>query len=239
VTAALPAHRPPPPRLFRAAVAALRPAMLAITRRDWHGSEHLPEGPCIVAANHLSMFDPLCVGHYLVDHGLYPRAMAKASLFRAPVVGRLMRGAGAIPVERGSSTCDALGAAAAALTEGWAVLVFPEGTTTQDPDVWPMRAKTGAARLALRTGVPVVPLAQWGAQQVVPTFGYGFRPFPPARSSVLAGPAVDLDDLRDDPEDPAAWTEATERIMRRITEQLAVIRGERPPAQPWVGRPVR
>lgn len=220
-------------------MAALRPAMLAITRRDWHGAEHLPDGPCIVAANHLSMFDPLCVGHYLVDHGLYPRAMAKASLFSAPVVGSLMRGAGAIPVHRGESSCDALGAAAAALTEGWAILVFPEGTTTPDPGVWPMRARTGVARLALRTGVPVVPVAQWGAQRVIPTSGYGFRPFPPARSTVVAGPAVELDDLLDRPADPAAWTEATERVMARITAQLAVIRGEEPPERVWLGRPMR
>lgn len=232
--------RPRPPWVFRAIVAVLRPPMCLITRpRRWRGAEHLPEGPFIVVANHVSVFDPLTLLHFLVDHSVFPCVLAKASLWRYPVMGWVLRQVQAVPVHR--NTVDAQGALVAARTaleRGYAVMLFPEGTTTLDPDDWPMRAKTGAARLALRTGASVVPIAQWGAQRVIPNRARsGFRPFPPAPVDVLAGPPVELDDLRSRADDPAAWEEATSRIMSRITDQLAEIRGERAPAAPFVRPP--
>lgn len=233
--------RPAPPWVFRAVVAVLRPLMLLITRpRRWRGAEHLPDGPFIVVANHLSTFDPFTLLHFLVDHDVYPCVLAKESLWRYPVVGWVVRQVRAVPVHRETEGASgALAAAETALGEGYAVMLYPEGTTTQDPDLWPMTAKSGAARLALRTGATVVPIAQWGAQRVIPASGKAFRPFPPTPSEVLAGPPVDLSDLLDRADDPAAWNEATARIMGRITAQLAEIRGEEPPEVPFVRRPHR
>lgn len=236
-----PVSRPRPPWVYRTVVALLRPLVSLITRpRRWRGAEHLPDGPFVVVANHLSVFDPFTLVHFLVDNGVYPRVLAKESLWRFPVVGWVVRQVRAVPVHRETAgAAAALEAAEQALAEGDAVLLYPEGTTTQDPDLWPMTAKTGAARLALRTGATVVPVAQWGAHRVIPPIGTGFRPVPPTPSDVVAGPPVDLGDLLDRADDPAAWQEATDRIMRRITEQLAQIRGEQPPATPFVRRPHR
>jgi 1-acyl-sn-glycerol-3-phosphate acyltransferase len=231
--------RPAPPPVFTAVVTLLRPLMKLVTRpRRWRGAEHLPDGPFLVVANHLSSFDPFTLLHFLVDNDVWPRVLAKDSLWRYPVVRWVVRKVKAVPVRRESAHAKgALAEAESALAEGYAVLVFPEGTTTQDPDLWPMTAKTGAARLALRTGATVVPVAQWGAQNVIPPTGRAFKPFPPTPSEVVAGPPVDLSDLLDRAEDPAAWAEATTRIMARITAQLAEIRGEVPPEVPFVRQP--
>lgn len=231
--------RPTPPWVFRAVVVILRPLVSLITRpRRWRGAEHLPDGPFIVVANHVSTFDPFTLVHFLVDHGVYPCVLAKESLWRYPVVGWVVREVRAVPVHRETAGASgALEAAETALAAGYAVMLYPEGTTTQDPEIWPMVAKTGAARLALRTGATVVPVAQWGAQRVIPPNGKGFRPFPPKPSDVVAGPPVDLSDLLDRADDPVAWKEATARIMGRITSMLAEIRGEEPPAVPFVRRP--
>lgn len=231
--------RPKPPWVFRAIVTTLRPLMRLITRpRRWRGAEHLPDGPFIVVANHLSSFDPFTMIHFLVDHGVWPCVMAKESLWRYPVVGWVMRQVKAVPVHRETAGArGALADAEAALAGGYAVLVYPEGTTTQDPDLWPMKAKTGVARLALRTGATVVPVTQWGAQNVIPATGTGFRPFPPTSSDVVAGAPVDLRDLLGRADEPEAWVEATTRMMSRLTDQLAQIRSEEPPETPFVRRP--
>jgi len=108
--------------------------------------------------------------------------------------------------------------------------VFPEGTLTRDPDLWPMVGKTGAARLALSSGVPVIPVAQWGPQLILPQYSKRLHPFPRKKVSIHAGPPVDLSDLRGRPQDSAVLTEATERIMAAITALLEEIRGEKAPA---------
>lgn len=184
----------------------------------------------IVVANHLSVFDPLTLLHFLVDHGVYPVILAKSSLWRHAPMRWLMTRVGAIPVERGTAAAgSAIVAAGRALEAGHAVMLYPEGTTTRDPDLWPMAAKTGAARLALTSRVPVIPVAQWGAHRVIGPSADTFRPWPPVPSDVVAGPPVDLEDLAGRELDPAAWQEATERIMAQITDQLAAIRGDEPP----------
>lgn len=225
--------RPTPPLVYRVVVVLARPVMCLITRpRRWRGAEHLPDGPFIVVANHVSVLDPFTLLHFLVDHGVYPSILAKSSLWRYPVLSWVLRKVRAVPVHRGTADASgALVAAESALARGDAVLLFPEGTTTREPGDWPMPAKTGAARLALRTRATVIPVAQWGAQRVIPSQGRGFHPFPPKPVDVVAGPPIDLDDLVDRADDPAAWEEATERIMARVTDQLAEIRGERPPAR--------
>ncbi len=219
--------------MYRAVAGLLRPLLRATMRRDWRGAEHLPaEGGFIAAGNHLSNVDPLVFAHYLYNHGAAPRFLAKHTLFAVPVVGRVFRLAGQIPVERDSaSAVAALEPARKALERGLCVGIFPEGTFTRAPDLWPMTAKHGVARLALSARVPVVPVAQWGPQDVLARYGKVPHLLPRRTVRVEAGPAVPLEDLYGREEDPQALREATERVMAAITEILAGLRGEEPPAR--------
>jgi len=115
--------------------------------------------------------------------------------------------------------------------EGGAIIIYPEGTLTRDPDLWPMRGKTGAARIALATGCPVIPVGQWGAQEVLPP--YTKRPHLVPRKNIVmkAGDPVDLDDLLALPSSPETTARATDRIMAAITAIVADIRGETAPEQ--------
>lgn len=225
------------PKSYRLAIATLRPPLMALTTRAWSGAEHLPrEGGFIAAANHTSEIDPFMVAHYLVDHGCPPLFLAKDALFRIPVLGRALRGLGQVPVYRGSSrAADALAEAERTVLGGGCVAIMPEGTLTRDPDLWPMRAKIGVGRLALATRAPVIPIAQWGAHRLLAP--YARRPtglFSRPTMQVQAGPAVQLDDLYGRENDPSALREATDRVMAAITAELADLRGETPPAQPFV-----
>ncbi|MFI2752567.1 lysophospholipid acyltransferase family protein [Cellulomonas sp. P22] len=220
-------------RAYRAVAFVIRPVLLAITRRDWRGTEHLPaSGGYIAAANHMTNFDPLTFAHFLYDNGVAPKILAKSSLFKVPVLGRVLRATGQIPVHRDSVQAgQSLDAAVEAVHAGECVAVFPEGTLTREPDLWPMLGKTGVARLALSTRAPVVPVAQWGAQDVLGRYSKMFRPLPPKKVTVVAGPPVVLDDLYERPLDTATLREATERVMVAITALLEEIRGERAPVE--------
>jgi 1-acyl-sn-glycerol-3-phosphate acyltransferase len=162
------------------------------------------------------------------DNGRPPRFLAKDSLFRVPVVGWILRHAGQIPVVRGTrDAAAAVEAAVDAARSGECVIVYPEGTITKDPDLWPMAAKTGAARIALTAGVPVIPMAHWGAQDVMGPYRKEFKAFPRKTMHVLIGAPVDLDDLRTDGEpDAEALREATDRVMSAITALLRDVRKE-------------
>lgn len=227
-------NREPGDRTIRPLVKALNVVLAPLSRRDWDGIGRLPAtGGVIVVANHISNADPLALGQFLAYAGRWPRFLAKSSLFRVPVVGALLRGAGQIPVERGSTHAgDALASARAALEAGRAVVVYPEGTITYDPDLWPMRGRTGAARLALATGCPVVPVGQWGAEEFLRGRTVGLPRFwarPTLR--MLVGSPVSLDDLRDRPVDVAVLAEATERIMSALTALVAQLRDEPAPTE--------
>jgi 1-acyl-sn-glycerol-3-phosphate acyltransferase len=228
-------HPPRANRAYRNVARLLRPLLYAIQRRDWRGTEHLPTGTGFIAAgNHMSNIDPVTFAHYLYDNGVAPKILAKSSLFTIPVVGWVLRSTGQIPVHRGTAEAGrSLSAAEEALAAGECVAVFPEGTLTRDPDLWPMVAKTGVARLALTSRVPVVPIAQWGPQDLLGRYSKRFRPIPAKKVIVLAGPPVDLTDLYERPLDAATLREATERVMAAITALLAEVRGETPPAQPY------
>jgi 1-acyl-sn-glycerol-3-phosphate acyltransferase len=221
---------------YRLTVVILRPIMVVLTKRDWHGAEHVPQsGGFVFAANHVSHIDPITLAHFLYDNGRVPRYLAKASLFTMPVVGWVVRNAGQIPVVRESrDAADAIRGAVTAINAGECVAVYPEGTITRDPGIWPMVGKTGAARIALSTNCPVIPVAQWGPQQLLPANkATRLRPWPRKTIHVTAGPPVDLDDLRDRSITPDVLRQATERIMLDITTLLAGIRGETPPAIPY------
>ena len=211
------------------------PIIRWVTKRDWRGMEHVPaNGPCIITPNHTSYWDPLAVGHFIIDGcRRRPRYLGKREIVEMPVFGKLFQAAGQISVHRETSNAiNAYANAVEALKLGHCIAIYPEGTTTRDPDNWPMVAKTGAARLALTTGAPVIPVAQWGPEQVIPNQDkFEFHLFPRKLMQVRAGAPVDLDDLRGQPITAELLTEASERIMLAITLLLAEIRGELPPAE--------
>ena len=219
-------------RAYRNVARVVRPLLRSMTRTAWSGTENLPrEGGYIVAANHMTNLDPLTFAHFLYDNGIAPKILAKAPLFKVPVLAGILRATGQIPVYRNTSSAgESLAAAVTAISDGDVVAVFPEGTLTRDPELWPMVGKTGIARLALITKAPVVPVAQWGPQNVLHRYGKLLRPFPRKLVTVVAGPPVELDDLYDRPQDTATLREATERVMDAITALLATIRDEEPPA---------
>ena len=217
---------------YRVVKALLRPPLQVLTKRDWRGGENLQQpGGVILAMNHMSWFDPLVAAHFCNDQGRPVRFLAKAEIFKIPVFGKMLKSAGQIPVHRGSAdAASSLHSAIAAVNNGECIVIYPEGTLTRDPNLWPMTAKNGVARIALATGAPVIPAAQWGPQDVLAPYGSKLPKFFPRKTmQVLAGPAVNLDDLRSQPITAETLRLATERIMKDITGLLAQIRGEQPP----------
>ncbi|MGG5175448.1 lysophospholipid acyltransferase family protein [Pseudarthrobacter sp. J1763] len=212
----------------------LRPIMNALMSKDWRGLEKLPEGGFIAVPNHCTELDPVAVGHMLYSNKRPPHFLAKAGLFDVPVFGKLLRSCKQIPVERtGVGANGSLTVAQEVVDGGGSIVIFPEGTLTRDPDLWPMKGKTGAARLALQTGVPVVPIAQWGAHEVFPRYGKRLHVFPRKTSRVLVGDPVDLSEFQGRPMDKATLTAATEKIMDAITVLLEELRGEKAPEERW------
>jgi 1-acyl-sn-glycerol-3-phosphate acyltransferase len=217
---------------FTFCIAIVEPVLQTLTKRDWVDGMKLPaEGGVVVAANHISHLDPFTFAHFAYYHGRLPRFLAKAELFDLPVLGRIVRSAGQIPVYRLTTDAShAFQAASEAVNQGQCVVVYPEGTITREPDLWPMSGKTGAARIAMSTRAPVVPVAQWGAQEILPPYTKRPHVFPRKTIHVKAGDPVDLDDLRDQPITPEVLREATNRIMDDVTRLLEDIRGDHAPA---------
>lgn len=217
---------------YTLAVLIARPVLVVLTRRRWQGGEHIPgHGGVIVCPNHVSYIDPFTFAHFVHDHGRLPRFLAKASLFTIPGVRPVLEGTGQIPVLRESrGAAHALSAAIDAVRAGRCVAVYPEATITRDPGLWPMAGKTGAARIALATGAPVIPVAQWGPQEILPPYAKRPRLFPRHTVHVHAGPPVDLSEFVGREQTADVLTQATEKIMVAITDLLADIRDQRPPA---------
>lgn len=213
---------------YRVVVVVVKPLLVAFTKRDWRGMEHIPaEGGFVTAVNHISYVDPLTYAHFQYESGREAHFLAKSSLFKIPVVGRIIKGAGQIPVYRDSADAAlAFRAAVEAVDRGDCVAVYPEGTITRDKDLWPMPGKTGAARIALTTGAPVIPIAQWGAQNLLAPYAKRPSLLPRKTMKVLAGPPVDLDEFRGREMTAEVLRGATDRIMDAVTELLAKLREE-------------
>ncbi|KRE38530.1 glycerol acyltransferase [Janibacter sp. Soil728] len=227
-------HRTPTPVMYRVAAGILRAGMRAVARYEVTGIEHVPtQGGFVLTPNHLSYIDPFPWAHVLYDRGYSPVFLAKGSLFETPVVGWVLRHAKQVRVDRETDRAgEALTHAVSALEAGECVVVYPEGSLTRDPDLWPMRGKTGAARLALQSGAPVIPVAQWGPQDLLPR--YAGRPRLSRHRTLMQirfGAPVELGDLTgtEAPETPAAVATATDRIMAAITHELEGLRGQRAP----------
>lgn len=223
-----PRHAPP---AYRFVVAVLRPLLMGLTRRDWTGVDKLPRDRGFVAvSNHVSHLDAFVLAHLLNDTGIVPHFLGKVEVFEMPVVGAIVRAADQIPVYRETGRASTSWSAAVdAVRAGKCVGIYPEGTLTRQPDLWPMRGKTGAARVALATRCPVVPVAQWGAQEILAPYGRRPSLLPRHTVRMRVGDPVDLSDLHDRPVTGEVLAEATERIMAAITAELEVLRGEQAP----------
>lgn len=226
------------PSLFWALAAIVVPVTGLLAKIKIIGAEKVPrEGAFVLAPNHYSELDPIIVAVAVWRIGRAPRFMAKESLFRIPVVGWLLRKTGMIPVARSSSASAArqtMKQSEELVEHGRGVIVYPEGTLTRDPDLWPMRGKSGAVRLALADGLPLIPMAQWGTQNIMGRYQKGLSLWPPRKPvTVVIGDPVDLSDLQGRAGDQAALVEATTRLMNAITALLEGIRDEKAPAERW------
>ena len=225
---------------YRFIVLIARPLMMIFTRRVWVGGEKLnTKSGVIIVSNHTSNFDPLVLAHFINDNGRLPQFLAKAEVFKLPIAGAILKAAGQIPVHRRTAIAvNALSDAEKAVNSGGTAVIYPEGTLTFDPNLWPMTGQSGAARLALATKAPLFPVAQWGAHKVIPRFRKGLKLIPPQTLYVTCGDPVDLSDLYDKEITADLLTTATDRIMDALTKEIAVIRAETPPLVRWDRREV-
>jgi len=141
------------------------------------GAEKVPEkGPVILAANHLSILDPIAIGAGIKRPVSF---LARADVFRLPLLSWLLPRLYAIPVERGTGDLSAIKGAIRALEKGMAFGIFPEGTRSRSGRLQPF--KTGVAAIAYRTGSPVVPVAVIGTEKAWPVGRKLFRLRQPIR----------------------------------------------------------
>ena len=221
----------------------LRPGIRMMMRLDWHGQENIPaDGPVILAANHLSYMDIFAVSLFADSARRYPVFLAKSSLFTIPIVGPVITRLGQLPVYRGQADAALVlkQAAELAARNSACVIFYPEATVTRDPQQWPMVAKTGVARLALEQNIPVVPIAHWGAQRILPYGKFVPKLLPRKTVQIVAGPPVDLSEFAGQPlsnavlrashrqdhdrRHGAAW-----RTARSAAARGALPPGDRPP----------
>lgn len=224
------------PSIFWLLAPLVVPIMNLATRYRVRDAHKLPrEGAFVLAPNHYSEIDPVVVAHVVWRLGRIPRFLAKAGLFTIPVVGWMLRASGQIPVERSGSVRggDALKAARELTERGRLIIVYPEGSLTRDPGLWPMRGKSGAVRIALEQRIPVIPVAHWGTQQLMARYSKKVRLFPPKTIDVKFGDPVDLSAYADRPLDSATLSEATSVVMDAITALLEDLRSEKAPAVRW------
>jgi 1-acyl-sn-glycerol-3-phosphate acyltransferase len=198
------------------------PLMGAWFRWDIEGLENIPsQGPALLAFNHISYLDPLAIAYVVDRAGRRPRFLTKSELFADKRIAWALRGCGQIEVQRGTrSASAALAKALDALGRGEVIVIFPEGTVTTNPDLSPMAPRSGVTRLALAGGVPVVPGAIWGTQNVWPKgFRSNWRPRQPL--TVRIGEPLPITGSLDAPHE---WMAAGRRIMDEIETLAASLR---------------
>ncbi|MGA1468815.1 MAG: lysophospholipid acyltransferase family protein [Aquiluna sp.] len=219
---------------FRLIAFFLAPILRLFFNIKTEGRENLPSGGYVLVGNHLSYLDPLAFAYSVYIHmKRVPHYLAKEALFRVPVLKQVLPKVGQIPVYRtGNSNEDALRAAKDFLRAGQVVVVFPEGTLTRDPDLWPMRGKHGAVRMAAELGLPIVPAAHWGVHKVMGNYDKKFRPNPFHTVRVKIGKPMDFSKLGASPS-ASQLNEATEKVMNAIAELVGEMRSETPPKVRW------
>lgn len=231
--------------LYSVGVLAIDGALGAVTQRVHFGLENIPsEGALVIVCNHLSMADPLVLAAALRRGGRRGTFLVMAEAFRWPVVGTLLRWTGQIPVTREKNAAAALAPAFAALEQGRAVALYPEGRITREADYRPEReVHTGAVRLALRADCPIVPTAQWGAHHLLTREGassltraprllgwvrQGRVPRRPL-TYFVAGRPIQAQELRRAAGDAGDLDAATDLVMDRIRVMLAGVAGQQLP----------
>ncbi len=232
-------HKPKAGFWIRLCVAILYPIDSALFRIRFRHLDRVPspdQGGVLIALNHLSYVDTILMARFVWQSGRVPRFMIKAGVFGWPVIGRIMRGAGQIPVYRGTDDASkSLREAVVALERGEAIVIYPEGTTTKDPTNWPMQAKTGIARLVLLSpDTPVVPAGQWGPHKMG---GFSLQRLGRRRTAqVSVGRPLDLSRYRGAEPTQETLREITDVIMAAVRDEVAELRGETPPAEFFVPR---
>lgn len=211
------------------------PFVLLVGKYRWQHAERIPRsGPFIMAANHITDFDPLVTAYTLWHFGRTPHYLAKASLFRVPIVGWAFRSTGQVAVERAArGHNNTIAQGQRIISEGLALVIYPEGTLTRDPDLWPMRGKSGAVRIALETGVPLIPAAHWGAQKILPRWSKRFSLFPRKTVDIVIGEPLDMSPWEGKPLDAKTLSDATLFVMQAITALLEGLRNEKAPEERW------
>lgn len=206
---------------------AAKPFIRLATSHKYYGLENFPyTGPAILAVNHISEIDPLIIAEFVWSRKRMFHFLAKEKLFSAPVLGPVMRNFGQIPVYRGSTGTDAMRAAKQVIADGGLLVFYPEATLTRDPDAWPMKGKTGMVRLAHETGAPIIPMAQWGALDLLDRYASKPKLIPRAKIEIKIGKPLSLDQY-----DLSRGDEvhrATDDVMLTITAELESIRGPKP-----------
>lgn len=199
-------------------------------RWRFEGLEHIPhEGPALIAANHISYFDPLAHGYFLITAKRHPRYLAKIELFNNGFTGPVLRRMKQIPVRRGSGDHGPVEFGVKALRAGEMVMVYPESTVTTNPDFSPMQGKTGIGRLAIASGVPVIPIAVWGSAPVWQKGGRKNRNLKFGRPIwVKAGPPLDFSRFDGRAEDPEAVRQVTDEVMAQLSLLVEDMRARYP-----------
>ncbi|MBO0803362.1 MAG: 1-acyl-sn-glycerol-3-phosphate acyltransferase [Nocardiopsaceae bacterium] len=212
-------------------VAVLAPLLSVLIRNKYEGRENIPaDGGVILAPNHLSYVDWGTDALFFHRSGRYPTFMIKSGAFTVPFIGWVLRKCGQLPVYRGAADAAlVLKEAERRIEQGAAVIIYPEGTATRDPDLWPMVAKTGVARLALATGAPVIPVAHWGTDDILHYGDTKPKLFPRKTVRTIAGPPIDLSEWAGQAHSAKSLHAATEKIMTEITALVGQLRGETPP----------
>lgn len=205
-------------------------AMVKLRIRE--GSKLPASGPFILSPNHYSEIDPIVMGVVVWKLRRTPRFLAKASLFRVPALGWLMRFTGQIPVERDASAQlgQPLQAAKLLTDRNQGVIVYPEGTLTKDPELWPMRGKSGAVRMALEQNIPLYPAAHWGTQHWMGRYAKKIRFFPRTTIDAVVGEPFDLSEYQGKTLTRELLQEATDKLMQEIARLAGSLRGETPPS---------
>ena len=206
----------------------LRPPIKLWFNWNMEGMDNIPgEGAALVACNHISYFDPLAHALFVSRCGRRPRFLAKSELYGNWFLRIALEGTKQIPVHRGTGDRAPVETAKKALREGQLVMIYPEGTRTQNPDFTPMQGKTGIARLTLASDVPVIPLAVWGTQHV--DIQHGIHPGKFGRPIwVKAGVPMDFSAYADQGDSPEVIRQVTDQVMDELSRLVGDLRSRYP-----------